>query len=105
MFHLAELPLEKGREKHTWFTAAGLLLVLLAGGPPCLGIGAAPVCMLGCCHCTQHAEGVGATHTNMLSLTLVFATGDGSFVGFFYGFSFIRRKRKALKGTDGSDRG
>lgn len=105
LFRLAELPSEKSRVKHTCFTAAGQLLVLLAGGPPCLGIGTAPICKLGCCHCTQRAGGVGATHTNVLPLTLVFAAGDGSFVGFFYDFSFIRRKRKALKGTGGSDTG
>lgn len=37
--------------------------------------------------------------------TLVFAGAEGSFVGFFYDFSFIRRKLKAFKGTSDSHTG
>lgn len=37
--------------------------------------------------------------------TLILTGSEGSFVGFFYDFSFIRMKLKAFKETNDSDTG
>lgn len=108
LFQFTELPPEKEAEKNTpCLQQQGLLLVLsdrrlLIS----LGMLAAQICILGFCHTEHNMQMERAPRMLMRRpATLVFAGAEGSFVGFFYDFSFIRRKLKAFKGTSDSHTG
>lgn len=108
MFQITELPPEKEAEKNTpCLQQQGLLLVLSDRRSLIpLGILAAQICIPGCCHTEYNMQMEWALCILIHCLTtLIFAGGEGSFVVFFYDFSFIRRKLKAFKKTNDSDTG
>lgn len=108
LFRATELPSEEETEKTTpCLQQQGLLLVLSDRRwviP--LRILVAQICIPGCCHTKYNMQMEQEPCILMPCLTaLIFTGGEGSFVGFFYDFSFIRRKLKAFKEMNDSDTG
>lgn len=108
MFQSTELPPEKEAEKNArCLQQQGLLLVLSDRRSLIpLGILAAQICIPGCCHTEYNMQMERAPRILIRRLTaFIFAGGEGAFVGFFYDFSFIKRKRKVFKEMNDSDTG